>query len=441
MSLAPMLNALLLPALVQAAPQAEAPKLVPSPVGAWTGSIQIPGMELGIHVELTKAEGWSGRISIPVQGLKDFALAEVLVEGGSVAFRMPGIPGDPAFKGRLEADGALRGTFTQSGQSFPFKLQREGSTSAIKDPAPTTSIQGRDLGFPGFNAFPLKGSVLAGGAHPYFAVMVAGSGPTDRDWVSSLMPIGHAGRDFALWLQTRKIGSLRYDKRFIGSKDPKLDISLDAQVGDIQAALRAARALPEAKGKKLLLIGHSEGALLSLIASKDADALLLVGLPGQSMAKTIHAQIEVQLPPDTKEVNLEFVDSMLNAIRNGKPDAPELKTGVYPGVANLAKSFMRPETAAFVRSTLDLDPLAMAERVAMPMAIVWGDKDVQTWKPATLPESLKPKVIDLVDANHLLRKETRPRSEINGANAMSGYNDSTPMADLSPLERWLETLR
>ena len=300
---------------------------------------------------------------------------------------------------------------------------------------------GRELTFPGFNTFPLKGSVLAGGAHPYFAVMVAGSGPTDRDWASSAMPIGHAGRDFALWLQSRQIGSLRYDKRFIGAKDPKLDVSLDAQVGDIQAALHAARALPEAKGKRLLLIGHSEGALLALIASKEADALLLIGLPGQTMAKTIRAQIEAQLPPDTREVNLEFVDAMLDAVRKGKPDAPVMKTGVYPGIANLAKSFMRPETAAFVRSTMDLDPIAMAERVAMPMAIVWGDKDVQTWKPGTLPEALKPKVIELKDSNHLLRKETRPRAEINGANAMSAYNDSTPMAELSPLARWLENLR
>ncbi|MBL0211838.1 MAG: alpha/beta fold hydrolase [Holophagaceae bacterium] len=308
---------------------------------------------------------------------------------------------------------------------------------------------GREIAFPGFNAFPLKASVLpaadegaaSAGAHPYFAVMVAGSGPTDRNWASSVASLGHAGRDFALWLQARNIGSLRYDKRFIGSRDPKLDISLDAQVGDIQAALRAARALPEAKGRKLLLVGHSEGALLSLIAAKDADALLLLGLPGQSLAKTIRAQIEAQLPPDAKAVNLEFVDAMLDALRTGKSEAPAAKAGVHPGIANLPKSFMRPETAGFVRSTMDLEPMAMAERVAAPMAIVWGDKDVQAWRPGMLPESLKPKVIELKDANHLLRKETRPRAELNGSNALRAYNDSTPMADLSLLARWLESLR
>src|SRR5512133_4110558 len=131
---------------------------------------------------------------------------------------------------------------------------------AAQAPATPATAPDRELTFPGFNAFPLKGSVKAGGVHPYFAVMVAGSGPTDRDWSNPLIPTpSHAGRDFAAWLHEQGIGSLRYDKRFIGSKDPKLDLSLDAQVGDLKAALQAARALPEARGKKRLLVGHSEG--------------------------------------------------------------------------------------------------------------------------------------------------------------------------------------
>ncbi len=283
--------------------------------------------------------------------------------------------------------------------------------------------------------------MLPGGTHAFFAVMVAGSGPTDRDWASSLMPIGHGGRDLALWLRSQGIGSLRYDKRFIGSKDPKLDVSLDAQVGDIRAALQAARKLPEAKGKKLLLLGHSEGALLSLISAQDADALLLIGLPGRSMAKTLRAQIEAQLPADTKAVNLAYVDAMLEAVRQGKLEAPAQQVGVFPGIVNLATSFLRPETAGFVRSTLDLDPMAMALRAAVPLALVWGDKDVQTWKPDVLPEPLKESLIEVKDANHLLKQEPRKRSELTGANAVSAYNDATPLADLAPLAAWLDKLK
>ena len=201
--------------------------------------------------------------------------------------------------------------------------------------APATAVE-REIGFPGFNAFPLKGSVKAAGAHPYFAVLVAGSGPTDRDWSSPLLPMpSHGGRDFALWLQAQGIGSLCYDKRFIGSKDAKLDISLDAQVGDIRAAMKAARALPEARGKKLLLVGHSEGALLALLAAGEAEAALLLAMPGLSMGKLILAQVKGQLeaagaPADASAQNLAYLESALEAIRKDK-DLPQAATGVAPG--------------------------------------------------------------------------------------------------------------
>ena len=304
----------------------------------------------------------------------------------------------------------------------------------------------REIAFPGFNAFPLKGSVKAGGAHPFFAVMVAGSGPTDRDWSNPLIPVpSHGGRDFAAWLQGQGIGSLRYDKRFIGSKDPKLDISLDAQVGDIKAALKAARALPEAKGKKLLLVGHSEGALLSLLAGGEADAVLLLALPGMSMGKLIRAQVKAQLdaasaPADFSVQNLGYLDSALDAIRKNQ-DLPAAASGVAPGIAALARGLWRPESRGFVRDLLDLDPWGTAQRLPVPCAVAWGDRDIQTWKPEVLPPEFKGAVIPIPGANHLFKRETRDRAGLSGPNAATAYGDGTPLADLAPLAAWLKDLK
>jgi pimeloyl-ACP methyl ester carboxylesterase len=311
---------------------------------------------------------------------------------------------------------------------------------AIQAPAPPLATADRDLAFPGFNAFPLKGSVRAASGHAYFAVLVAGSGPTDRNWSNPLLPASYGGRDFAGWLQRQGIGSLRYDKRFIGSKDPALDISLDAQLGDIRAALAAARSVPEAKGRKLLLVGHSEGALLSLLAAADADALLLLGLPGQSMAKTIQAQLKLQLPEATAKANLDYLEAVFAAIRANRPP-PEAGAEVYPNLAKLGRALMAKESLGFVKATLDLEPLALVQRIAVPCAVAWGEKDVQTWKPERLPEGFKIPVLDLKDANHLLKRETRPRAELNGATAVSGYGDDTPLADLAPLAAWLKALK
>lgn len=309
-----------------------------------------------------------------------------------------------------------------------------------------TPAPDREVGFPGFNAFPLRGSVKAGGAHPFFAVLVADAGPTDRDWSSPLLPApSHGGRDLAGWLQAQGIGSLRYDKRFIGSKDPKLDISLDAQVGDIGAAMSAARFLPEAKGKKLLLIGHGEGALLSLLAAGDADAALLLAMPGLSMGKLILAQVRGQLerakaPAEASALNLAYLDSVLKAIRTNQ-DLPPAPAGVAPGLVALARGLARPESRGFVRDLLDLDPWGAAQRLPVPCAMVWGDRDLQAWRPEALPAEFKGTVIQIPEANHLFKRETRDRSGLSNASAMSAYGDDTPMADLSPMIPWLQALK
>jgi pimeloyl-ACP methyl ester carboxylesterase len=424
-----------------------APALVaqpaPFPAGEWTGTIQVPGPGLGISVTLAgRGSAWTGRISIPAQGVKDQPLDEVQVTADTVSFAMNGIPGIPRFAGRQVREGVIEGRFTQGGHTFPFSLTRG---AAAPRPVPQDP-RDRDLAFPGFNAFPLKGSVRKGGAHPYFAVMVAGSGPTDRDWSNPLIPApSHGGRDFAAWLEAQGIGSLRFDKRFIGSKDPKLDISLDAQVGDIRAAMKAARALPEAKGKKLLLVGHSEGALLALLAAGDADAALLLAMPGMSYAKTILAQVKGQLdaagaPGDAAAQNLAYLESVLEAIRKGQ-DLPPAAAGVAPGVVALGKGLTRPESRGFVRDLLDLDPWGAAQRLPIPCAVAWGERDVQTWKPEVLPPDFKGTVIQIPEANHLFKRETRERAALSGREAMTAYGDGTPLADLTPLAAWLKALR
>jgi hypothetical protein len=304
----------------------------------------------------------------------------------------------------------------------------------------------RTVVFPGFNAFPLKGSVMAGGAHPFFAVMVAGSGPTDQDWSNPLLHMpSHGGRDFALWLQAQGIGSLRYDKRFIGSKDAKLDISLDAQVGDIRAAMQAARALPEARGRKLLLVGHGEGALLALLAAGEAEAALLLAMPGLSMGRLILTQVQTQLeaasaPAEAAALNMAYLEAVLEAIRKNR-DLPLAAPSVAPGIVTLAHGLARPESRGFVRDLLDLDPWGSAQRLPMPFAVAWGDRDIQTWKPAALPPDFKGTVLKLPEANHLFKRETREKAGLSGATAMTTYGDSTPLADLSPLAAWLKTLK
>ena len=96
------------------------------PAGHWEGSIALPEIPLEIRVDLAREDGsWGGTIDIPAQGLRAFALAGVVVGDGKASFRMAGIPGDPTFQGTVAANGqSIAGTFSQAGQTFPFRLER-----------------------------------------------------------------------------------------------------------------------------------------------------------------------------------------------------------------------------------------------------------------------------------------------------------------------------
>lgn len=307
------------------------------------------------------------------------------------------------------------------------------------EPAPPAAAE-RPLEFPGFNGHPLQGSVLEAKGHPFFAVLVAGSGAMDRDWNSPAVPKCGAGRQFAAWLQAHGIGSLRYDKRTLQAKGTGLDVSLDAQAWDVAAALAAARQLPEAKGRKLLLIGHSEGALVSLLAARQADAFLALSMPAQSMAKTIRGQLKSELPPKQAEVNLAYLDQVFTAIRENRP-CPKGGSGVYPALEKLAKGLMAPESLDFVRDTLDLDPWTLLSRLPIPSAVAWGDRDVQTPRPPMVPSSYHGIVLDLPRTNHMLKREERLAREMNPGTALSGYGEAAPLSALTPLREWLDTLR
>jgi hypothetical protein len=116
--------------------------------GHWEGAIQLPTTALQVRLDLmasAEAGTWRGTIDIPAQGLRSFALSEVLVEGTNVSFEMGGIPGKPKFSGRLTADGnGIAGEFKQAGQEFAFMLERKAKVERAGE-TPTQGVKGTGL--------------------------------------------------------------------------------------------------------------------------------------------------------------------------------------------------------------------------------------------------------------------------------------------------------
>jgi hypothetical protein len=88
-------------------------------------------------------------------------------------------------------------------------------------------------------------------------VFLAGSGPTDRDWLSPLLPGRNgSGRQLAERLAAKGIGSLRFDKVGSGTNMEHLDVlSLAHYVDEASLAFDFLAARPECDRVFLLGLG------------------------------------------------------------------------------------------------------------------------------------------------------------------------------------------
>jgi len=131
----------------------------------------------------------------------------------------------------------------------------------------------------------LHGTLLAPQGGPAVPVVLIhpGSGPTDRDGNSPLL----AGKNNSLrllaeGLAARGIATLRIDKRGIAESAAALgteaDLRLETLAADAAAWLELLRRDP--RFDRVIVLGHSEGALIGALAAADAQAEGYISVAG-----------------------------------------------------------------------------------------------------------------------------------------------------------------
>lgn len=210
-------------------------------------------------------------------------------------------------------------------------------------------------------------------------VMVAGSGPTDRDGNNALAPVPiDLLKQIAQLLARAGIASLRYDKRGIGASTPRPTASLQAQerffawenfVGDVQAAHAELLRHNEIKPYATAFLGHSEGALLALAATaamgkRAPYALVLAGAPGRPLSDIVRGQIRRNAPK-----LLAGAEQVMAAV---------LDTGHVPPHVPAELQFIFPAYGGpFLKSLLTFDPARVAANIDTPCLMLHGGADVQ----------------------------------------------------------------
>lgn len=248
----------------------------------------------------------------------------------------------------------------------------------------------------------LHGTLLTpdGVQNPPVALIIAGSGPTDRDGNSPLGVTVGSYRKLAEALQSAGIATLRYDKRGIAaSAVPNLDESKLRFTDYVDDAGAWLKWLSDQKSfGKLAVIGHSEGSLIGLTLLQQppvpVSAFVSLAGPGENLGATIRRQIHAN--PANPPALVEESDRILDSLQKGQTVAQ---------VSPLLMSLFRPSVQPYLISQLNLDPTALIANLKLPILIAQGERDIQvSVADAQALKKAQPKAQLLLvpDMNHVL---------------------------------------
>jgi pimeloyl-ACP methyl ester carboxylesterase len=209
-------------------------------------------------------------------------------------------------------------------------------------------------------------------------VLVAGSGPTDRNGNNPLVPARiDTLRLIAERLAEAGFGTLRYDKRGIGAStqmpatlaDQERFTAWDKFVGDVRAAHAELLKHDEIKRYATGLLGHSEGGLLILaaaptISQNKPHVMVLAATPGRPYGEILRRQLQRAAPS-----LIDGVERALDAIRNnGRPPA-----GLPAELQSLFPAYIGP----FLQGAMAFDPAAGLAASPLGCLLLHGGADQQ----------------------------------------------------------------
>lgn len=206
-------------------------------------------------------------------------------------------------------------------------------------------------------------------------LIVAGSGPTDRNGNSGQSLNTYAYKMLSDDLVKGGIAVLRYDKRAIGRSHLNDPTTIPNLVfGDfVDDAARCVDYLRSEGFKKIVVAGHSEGGEIALhLALREdvvVDGLVLLCCPGFPMDQILNAQLSAQLVP-------QYVGLMVTATTIMR----RIKAGESVPVESIPQellSLFHPSVQPFLCSSMAFDPVELMSRVDKPTLVISGGRDIQ----------------------------------------------------------------
>jgi len=233
------------------------------------------------------------------------------------------------------------------------------------------------------------------------AVIISGSGPTDRDGNNISLKSDYL-KMLAEGLFERDISTYRYDKRGVGKSLGSIKSSNEIKFSDyLNDAIAIIKHFKKTQRfKSVVIIGHSEGALIGMIASKStiADGFISIAGSSEDYLTLIERQLSIQ-PEYVKLMSAPILEQL----KNNK---------LVDSVPPLLNSLFRPSVQKFLIEASSYNPVQEISKLNIPVLIIQGTKDIQidVNDAIMLNKAAKFSRLKIIDGmNHVFRQASENR--------------------------------
>lgn len=205
-------------------------------------------------------------------------------------------------------------------------------------------------------------------------LIIAGSGPTDRNGNSGLNLNTFTYKMLADGLTAEGIAVMRYDKRAIGlSHYPAEEVPNLLFDDFVDDAALCAEYLRARGYSRIILAGHSEGGAIALLVATERsvaiDGIVLLSAAAFPMDEILRWQLAEQLMPSHIGL-MVTANNLIIRLKRGERIAEE-------SIPKELLALFHPRVQPFITSSMQHDPREVAARCTQPMLIISGGRDIQ----------------------------------------------------------------
>ena len=196
-------------------------------------------------------------------------------------------------------------------------------------------------------------------------IIIPGSGPTDRDGNNISVKSDYL-KMLAEGLHENGVSTFRYDKRGVGKSIVDIksenEIKFSYFVNDVISIINHFK--ESERFKKIVVIGHSEGSLIGMIASRSiADNFISIAGSGEDYLTLIQRQLSNRAP-----WIISMSNSIIKQLRNDN---------VVDSVPPVMNSLFNLNAQKYLIDASRYDPIVEISKLNIPVLIIQGTNDIQ----------------------------------------------------------------